>query len=65
MIAKKAKALLLDENSTFGIRCRTKKRTLFASLLKGKTEFEGFLSMVGAKYINEGVPDLIRKLYVK
>ena len=60
---EKAKALLLDEIARWN-SLPDKKRTLFASLLKGKTEFEGFLSMVGAKYINEGVPDLIRKLYV-
>ena len=60
---EKAKALLLDEIARWN-SLPDEKRTLFASLLKGKTEFEGFLSMVGAKYINEGVPDLIRKLYV-
>ena len=60
---EKAKALLLDEIARWN-SLPDEKRTLFASLLKGKTEFEGFFSMVGAKYINEGVPDLIRKLYV-
>ena len=40
------------------------KRRLFASLLKDKKEFEGFFSMVGAEYINEGVSELIRNLYV-
>ena len=60
---EKAKALLLDEIARWN-SLPDEKRTLFASLLKGKTEFEGFLSMVGAKYINEGVPDLIRELYV-
>ena len=60
---EKAKALLLDEIARWN-SLPDEKRTLCASLLKGKTEFEGFLSMVGAKYINERVPDLIRKLYV-
>ena len=40
-----------------------KKRILFASLLKDKKEFEGFLSMVSAKYIHEGIPELIKELY--
>ena len=48
---EKAKALLLDEIARWN-SLPDEKRTLFASLLKGKTEFEGFLSMVGAKYIN-------------
>lgn len=60
---EKAKDLLLDEIARWN-SLPDEKRTLFASLLKGKTEFEGFLSMVGARYVNEGVPDLIRKLYV-
>ena len=39
-------------------------RLLFASLLNDMKEFEGFFSMVGAEYINEGVSELIRNLYV-
>ena len=58
---EKAKDLLLDEiarwNSLPG-----EKRTLFASLLRGKKEFEGFLHMVGAKHLNEGIPELIKPL---
>lgn len=42
------------------------KRSLFASLLKGKKEFEGFLSMVGAKpCTNHELPQLIQSLYTK
>lgn len=59
---KKAKDLLLDEiecwNSLPKKRC-----ILFASLLKDKKEFEGFLSMVSAEYIHEGIPELIKELY--
>lgn len=59
---KKAKDLLLDEiecwNSLPKKRCM-----LFASLLKDKKEFEGFLSMVSAEYIHEGIPELIKELY--
>ncbi|WP_455639974.1 RecQ family ATP-dependent DNA helicase [Parabacteroides sp.] len=61
---EKAKVLLLDEIARWN-SLPDEKRTLFASLLKDKKEFEGFLSMVGAKHINEGVPELIRKLYVE
>ena len=59
---EKAKDLLLDEiarwNSLPG-----EKRTLFASLLRGKKEFEGFLHMVGAKHLDEGIPELIKRIY--
>lgn len=30
---------------------------------KGQKEFEGFLSIMNAEYINEGIPELIKKLY--
>lgn len=59
---KKAKDLLLDETARWNSLPK-KKRILFASLLKDKKEFEGFLSMVHADYIHEGIPDLIRELY--
>ncbi|WP_289199463.1 RecQ family ATP-dependent DNA helicase, partial [Bacteroides acidifaciens] len=59
---KKAKDLLLDEIARWN-SLPEEKRTLFASLLKDKKEFEGFLSMVSAKYIHEGIPELIKKLY--
>ena len=59
---KKAKDLLLDEIARWN-SLPEKKRILFASLLKDKKEFEGFLSMVSAKYIHEGIPELIKELY--
>ena len=59
---KKAKDLLLDEIARWN-SLPEEKRTLFASLLKDKKEFEGFLSMVSAKYIHEGIPELIKRLY--
>ncbi|MDE5980644.1 MAG: RecQ family ATP-dependent DNA helicase, partial [Bacteroidaceae bacterium] len=59
---KKAKDLLLDEMARWNSLPK-EKRILFASLLKDKKEFEGFLSMVHADYIHEGIPDLIKKLY--
>ena len=59
---EKAKTLLLDEIARWHSLPNEKSR-LFASLLKGKKEFKGFLSMVEAEYINEGIPELINKLY--
>ena len=59
---KKAKDLLLDEIACWNLLSK-KKRVLFASLLKDKKEFEGFLSMVSAEYIHEGIPKLIKELY--
>ena len=60
---KKANDLLLDEIACWNSLPK-EKRILFASLLKGKKEFEGFLSIMNAEYINEGIPELIKKLYV-
>ena len=40
-----------------------KKCKLFASLLKGKKEFEGFLNIVNAEYIHDGIAELIKELY--
>jgi len=59
---KKAKDLLSDEITRWK-SLSDEKRKLFASLLKDKEEFEGFLSMVGAEHINKGVSELIRQLY--
>lgn len=59
---KKAKDLLLDEIACWNSLSK-KKRMLFASLLKDKKEFEGFLNMVSAEYIHEGIPELIKELY--
>jgi len=59
---KKAKDLLLDEIACWDSLSK-EKRVLFSSLLKDKKEFEGFLSMVNAEYIHEGIPELIKELY--
>ena len=59
---KKAKDLLLDEIACWHSLPK-EKRILFASLLKDKKEFEGFLSMVSAEYIHKGIPELIKELY--
>ena len=61
---RKAKDLLLDEIACWKSLPK-EKRMLFASLLKGKKEFEGFLCMVGAEYIHQGVPELIKELYAE
>lgn len=61
---EKAKDLLLDEVEHWR-SLPDEKQLLFASLLKGKEEFEGFLSIVGAKHIDEKIPELIRKLYAE
>lgn len=59
---EKAKDLLLDEMARWKA-LPDRKRRLFASLLKGQKEFEGFLSMMGAEYISKGLPELIKELY--
>ena len=59
---KKAKDLLQDEIACWHSLPK-EKRLLFASLLKGKKEFEGFFSMVYAEHIHEGIPELIKELY--
>lgn len=59
---RKAKDLLLDEIACWNSLPK-EKRLLFASLLKDKKEFEGFLCMVSAEYIHEGIPELIKELY--
>ena len=59
---KKAKDLLLDE-----IECWSSlsegKRWIFATLLKGKAEFDGFLDMVRAETYNGKLVDLIKSEY--
>ena len=37
------------------------QRKVFASLLKGKEEFDGFLSLVKAERVSWGLPGLIRR----
>ena len=59
---KKAKELLLDEIARWN-SLPPQKRILFASLLKDKKEFEGFFSMVSARYIHKEIPELIKELY--
>lgn len=59
---EKAKALLLDEMARW-YSLPDKKCKLFASLLKGKKEFEGFLNIVNAEYIHDGIAELIKELY--
>ena len=59
---KKAKNLLLDEIARWNSLPK-EKRILFASLLKDKKEFTGFLSMVSAEYTHEGISELIKELY--
>lgn len=58
----KAKDLLLDEIARWN-SLPERKRNLFASLLQGQEEFEGFLSMVGADYIHDGLSQVIFELY--
>lgn len=62
---EKARDLLFDEISRW-ISLPDEKQKMFASLLRGKEEFEGFLSMVGAEYLSEDVlPEVIKRLYSK
>ena len=58
----KARDLLFDEIARWHLLPENERR-LFASLLKDKPEFNGFLSMVGAEYAGEGLSDLIREYY--
>lgn len=59
---RKANDLLLDEIARWESLPR-EKRLIFATLLRGKAEFEGFLSMVNAEYLDEGLPESIAGLY--
>ncbi len=62
---EKAKNLLFDEISRWK-SLQDEKQKMFASLLRGKEEFEGFLSMVGAEYLGEDVlSEVINRLYAK
>lgn len=60
--SQKAKDLLLDE-----IECWNSlpdaKRWIFATLLRGKREFDGFLDMVRADVYNGNLADLIKSVY--
>ena len=59
---EKAKDLLLDE-STCWHSLPEGKRRMFASLLKDKVEFKGFLSLMKAEYAEDNLAELIGKLY--
>ncbi len=59
---RKANDLLLDEIARWESLPR-EKRLIFATLLRGKAEFEGFLSMVNAEYLDEGLPESIAGIY--
>ncbi len=61
---EKAKDLLFDEIACWNL-LPEKKRQILASLLKGKKDFEGFLSMVGAVDADEGegLGQLITEVY--
>ena len=60
---EKAKDLLFDEVASWKALPEG-KRTVFASLLKGWKEFEGFLSLVNAGFADtKGLAEKIRQLY--
>lgn len=60
---RKAKDLLFDEISCWHSLPK-EKRLIFASLLNGQKELEGFLSMVGAEYIKKDeIAEQITVLY--
>ncbi len=59
---EKAKDLLMDETTQWN-SLATEKRRIFASLLKDKEEFKGFLNFVNAEYMDKGLPESIKKLY--
>lgn len=59
---EKAKDLLLDEIARWKALPDGMRR-VFASLLKGQREFDGFLSMVGAVGVDKGLSELIRDIY--
>ena len=59
---KNAEDLLHDEITKWNL-LTDEKRLLIASLLKDKKEFDGFLKLVNARYIQDGLNELIRTLY--
>ena len=58
----KARDLLLDEIARWRSLPK-EKRAIFSTLLKGKSEFDGFLSMVKAEAVDGGISGLIKRLY--
>ena len=61
-VCEKARDFLLDEIARWN-SLPDEKRKIFATLLKGKEEFDGFFSMVKAERTNWGLTGLIRHLY--
>ena len=59
---EKARDLLFDEVERWHSLSDNKRR-IFASLLRGKPEFDGFLNFVGADGQNGGLTDLIEEEY--
>ena len=59
---EKARDLLLDEITRWN-SLPDEQRKVFASLLKGKEEFDGFLSLVKVERVSWGLPGLIRRFY--
>lgn len=59
---KKARDLLMDEISRWQSLPK-EKRSIFASLLSGQKEFEGFLEMVGAECYKAALVDLVKVTY--
>lgn len=59
---EKARDLLMDEIACWQ-RLSDEKQRIFAALLKGKAEFQGFLSIVKAKGSEDDLPALIKSEY--
>lgn len=59
---EKARDLLFDEIARWQ-ELPEKEQLIFASLLAGNEEFDGFLRMVGAVLTTQGLPELIRNHY--
>lgn len=59
---EKARDLLMDEISTWASLPEAKQR-IFATLLYGWKEFAGFMRMVDAKPLKEGLPEHIQSTY--
>ena len=59
---QKAKELLWDEIARWH-SLPYEKRKIFASLLKGQKEFDGFLNMVNFDEVASNLPELIKQVY--
>ena len=59
---QKAKELLWDEIARWH-SLPYDKRKIFASLLKGQKEFDGFLNMVNFDEVDSNLPELIKQVY--